>query len=126
MPPSRSKLAIREFDISEFESHMPSHAVGLCRQYFQLASPRAELAGVGGDPIGGANDRVAQVLAAIGGGGPLSESTPDLSTRGCSSSVEQRSPKPRQSSFNSCLPRQFLKKSAKCCKYGHKAAVRFY
>src|SRR6516225_4666273 len=29
MPLPRSKLAIREFDISEFESHMPSHAVGL-------------------------------------------------------------------------------------------------
>ena len=30
MPLPRSKLAIREFDISEFESHMPSHGVGLC------------------------------------------------------------------------------------------------
>jgi hypothetical protein len=34
MPLPRSKLAIREFDISEFESHMPSHAVGLCRHIF--------------------------------------------------------------------------------------------
>jgi 3',5'-cyclic AMP phosphodiesterase CpdA len=31
MPLPRSKLAIREFDISEFESHMPSHAAGLRR-----------------------------------------------------------------------------------------------
>lgn len=37
-----------------------------------------------------------------------SGSIPDASTnfRGCSSSVERRSPKPCQSGFNSCLPRQ--------------------
>src|SRR6516162_7683008 len=39
MPLPRSKLAIREFDISEFESHMPSHGVVSlrARPYLRLA-----------------------------------------------------------------------------------------